>query len=280
MPRGSNAIDMTGQRFGRLTVLRKSETRSPDGALWHCECECGSVKLVPRRRLVSGNTKSCGCLKTETSSGVRFNRRGDDLTGRRFGSWTVLRPEAGKGYLLLCDCGKEGFSSPGPLVKGSTLRCATCSVPVRAENVAKALVLRRMDLLGAGVFGPDISGAVYGRVTVESRGSGEKWNVVCECGTRKQLSGLDLREGRITRCGRACGIDDISGLKIGEWSILGRDPDAKMKYLCSCSCGDIYSIFRSALQQGRSRMCKPCAAVRLSAVGQLKRIEAEMFGDA
>ncbi|MBO5384524.1 MAG: hypothetical protein J6A30_09515 [Ruminococcus sp.] len=65
----SNRIDRTGQKFGRLTVIR------PDGVytkpcgtteskFW-CKCDCGNELSVLSHNLVSGNTSSCGCLAKE-----------------------------------------------------------------------------------------------------------------------------------------------------------------------------------------------------------------------
>ena len=62
MGHSKKRLDLTGQRFGRLTAL------APAGNLgvytaWLCRCECGREAVVATRRLRSGNTRSCGCLK-------------------------------------------------------------------------------------------------------------------------------------------------------------------------------------------------------------------------
>ncbi len=63
---GAKSIDLTGQRFGRLVVLGKSETRIYGRQLaWECQCDCGVVKPLLTSVLKSGSTKSCGCLKRE-----------------------------------------------------------------------------------------------------------------------------------------------------------------------------------------------------------------------
>lgn len=57
----------TGTRFGRLTVLHEAP-RGPRGHTQSvCQCECGKVVTVTNSRLVSGHTRSCGCLVAETS---------------------------------------------------------------------------------------------------------------------------------------------------------------------------------------------------------------------
>lgn len=56
--------DVTGQRFGKLIALYRTEKREKDGEcfLWHCKCDCGKEIDVSLRFLTSGSTKSCGCL--------------------------------------------------------------------------------------------------------------------------------------------------------------------------------------------------------------------------
>ena len=62
-------IDLTGNIYGRLLVLYRSEDKySPSGQkriYWHCKCECGNEKDILGSALKSGNTKSCGCLNKE-----------------------------------------------------------------------------------------------------------------------------------------------------------------------------------------------------------------------
>lgn len=67
----SKCIDLTGQKFGRLTVIERTENHiSPRGktyAKWRCVCECGNYIDVQGRNLRSGETKSCGCFAKEKS---------------------------------------------------------------------------------------------------------------------------------------------------------------------------------------------------------------------
>lgn len=82
-------IDMTGQRFGRWTVLRRGPNyESPDGfgsaARWYCRCDCGNVKLVTGNSLRSGLSTSCGCYRSEvTSRGTRRFNLTRDYSERR-----------------------------------------------------------------------------------------------------------------------------------------------------------------------------------------------------
>lgn len=59
----STAIDITGQKFGKLTVL--SEAFRKKNVYWNCLCECGSATVVIGSNLRNGHTTSCGCNKTD-----------------------------------------------------------------------------------------------------------------------------------------------------------------------------------------------------------------------
>ncbi|KAB2699361.1 hypothetical protein F9K79_09715 [Ochrobactrum sp. Kaboul] len=56
-------IDLTHRRFGRLTAL--AIQRGGRRSYWTCQCDCGNTKVVSISKLTSGNTKSCGCLRSE-----------------------------------------------------------------------------------------------------------------------------------------------------------------------------------------------------------------------
>ena len=58
-------IDLTGQRYGRLTVLRDSGVDKYGGYLWLCKCDCGKTTVVSRTNLRTGHTQSCGCISRE-----------------------------------------------------------------------------------------------------------------------------------------------------------------------------------------------------------------------
>lgn len=57
-------IDLTGQRFGRLTVLERAWSRKGQ-LFWRCKCDCGRICDVQGSSLRNGRTKSCGCLHDE-----------------------------------------------------------------------------------------------------------------------------------------------------------------------------------------------------------------------
>ena len=57
-------IDLTGHRFGRLTVIERAENKGKR-VCWRCHCDCGNICIVRGYHLTLGKIKSCGCLQKE-----------------------------------------------------------------------------------------------------------------------------------------------------------------------------------------------------------------------
>lgn len=77
MGKGRPAIDILGQKFGRLTAIEfvvapEGHQRGP--AKWLCKCECGSSKVVAAMSLRRGKTRSCGCLHVSMLKSGNFRR--------------------------------------------------------------------------------------------------------------------------------------------------------------------------------------------------------------
>lgn len=69
--------DLTGQRFGRLTVLEFVPNES-SYSYWLCKCDCGNTKIIESYNLRSGHTTSCGCFHSERTSKVHKTHGGTD----------------------------------------------------------------------------------------------------------------------------------------------------------------------------------------------------------
>ena len=67
----SNTADLTGRKFGRLTVVERSGTAKNRKAVWLCECDCGNTTEVQSDKLLSGETTSCGCARVEAGKAVQ-----------------------------------------------------------------------------------------------------------------------------------------------------------------------------------------------------------------
>ena len=65
--------DLTGQRFGKLTVISYAYTKRR--AFWNCLCDCGNTCIVCGHNLVTGNTTSCGCNQLESGRKTGLSNR-------------------------------------------------------------------------------------------------------------------------------------------------------------------------------------------------------------
>lgn len=74
-------IDLTGQKFGRLTAIEVAGSTPTMGVLWKCLCECNQEVFVPSGQLRSGRTKSCGCLHKDLAKhqGIKHMKFGDRI---------------------------------------------------------------------------------------------------------------------------------------------------------------------------------------------------------
>lgn len=86
--------DLTGQRFGRLTVVRFDSVDRTRNVRWMCRCDCGIEKVIQKAALVSGSQVSCGCAKRESliskmtihgMSGSRTHNAWREMWGRSRG---------------------------------------------------------------------------------------------------------------------------------------------------------------------------------------------------
>lgn len=60
-------IDLTGKRFGRLTVVSLGTPRRKGRLMWNCVCDCGKTRAIMSDSLLQGRTNSCGCIRIEKS---------------------------------------------------------------------------------------------------------------------------------------------------------------------------------------------------------------------
>ena len=127
--------DLTGQTFGQLTVLYRSENRNGE-IFWHCKCSCGIEKDIASSSLTKGHAKSCGCAKSSyMSKGLH-----EDLTGMRFGRLVALRYLGQSKWLCKCDCGSESITLSSRLKNGNTKSCGCLAKERRAEGARRALI--------------------------------------------------------------------------------------------------------------------------------------------
>lgn len=80
--------DLTGQKFGKLTVIGRDEYRKGNITYWLCKCDCGNEKVlsIARGSLTQGATQSCGCIRHNTKK-QKPNKY--DLSGEYGIGWTT-----------------------------------------------------------------------------------------------------------------------------------------------------------------------------------------------
>ncbi len=61
------ALDITGQRFGKLVAISKAPSRSGK-TYWLCQCDCGNQKEIQTNHLIDGAIQSCGCIRNNKKS--------------------------------------------------------------------------------------------------------------------------------------------------------------------------------------------------------------------
>lgn len=123
--------DLRGQRFDKLMVLERAENNKSGKVCFRCRCDCGREIIVTSNNLLSGNTKSCGCLKHEPT-----NRT--PMEGKTFGRLKVLSYDHTEGksafYRCRCECGREIIASGLCLRRGDTRSCGCLRREVTAQK--------------------------------------------------------------------------------------------------------------------------------------------------
>jgi 5-methylcytosine-specific restriction endonuclease McrA len=134
-------IDITGQKFSMLKVLSIAGRDKTNKTMWLCVCECGKEITTTGLNLKSGNTKSCGCLKSVS----RFF----DISGNRFGKLTAISVSGSKknviSWLCRCDCGKEKTVTYGHLSSGHTRSCGCLISEVNSILALKNLAGKKRE---------------------------------------------------------------------------------------------------------------------------------------
>ena len=256
----AKAIDLTGQKFGKLTVLYKTENHiSKNGnkrIVWHCKCDCGNETDVLALNLTRNHTTSCGCAR---SDGRKKLTR--DITGERFGHLVGIRKIENTGrtkWLFRCDCGNEFEAYLSNVVSGKTQSCGkNCGLKSHPyKNKAKK-----------GYRG-DLTGQKFGRLTVikklDDKDGWTQFLCKCDCGNEKIANGSSLKYGMTKSCGclhrEMAGknaFETLIGKRFGKLEVIGVAPSKydKLHWLCKCDCGKETVASTSGLKSGHTQSC-------------------------
>lgn len=241
--------DLTGQKFGKLTVIERSEDKIDKNGnrfvMWKCICDCGKETLAYACSLRNGSTKSCGCLKSP------------DLTGKRFGMLVVERKDedyitgSGRRYtqwLCKCDCGNTKKALTSYLTSGKTDNCG-CQ---KGKRISEANT-------------KDLTGQRFGKLVAIKRSGLKKyksknvslWLCQCDCGNTVEATVGSLISGNKKSCGCLNRID-IIGKKIGKLTVIeyiGLDKTGQSLWRCKCDCGNERICQRQYLKKSKKPSC-------------------------
>lgn len=180
--------DLTGRRFGKLTVISRNPQLEDRYYTWNCQCDCGGKIVVNTKRLTRGTITNCGC---DPKMNHKHGSIPADLTGEVFGNLTVLERAENKGnrtaWLCRCDCGNEVVVTTHNLRRGQTKSCG-CKAhdapyyrDLTGQRIGFLTVIQKTDER-------DYKGSVL-------------WQCHCDCGNDVLYSADSLLHGNIKSCG-------------------------------------------------------------------------------
>lgn len=187
-------VDKTGQKFGHLTVLRKSEKRNPKNnkILWECQCDCGNPEIVyaTTGNLTQGYKTSCGCAKKQQLKELA-KQNTKNLINQKFGYLTVLYQIEGVSppmWYCRCDCGTELAVSSTALLRKEKTSCGC-----QHKELRKNLIGKRFGKL-----------VVVNRAKNYISPSGQsqiRYECNCDCGNIVTVMATSLTQGLVHSCG-------------------------------------------------------------------------------
>lgn len=114
------AIDLTGKKFGKLTVIKLDHIKRYVGCtkyFWLCKCECGNFCITSQNQLSRGKTKSCGCLQKEYFSikhNLRFSKlyiTWENIKKRCYNKKSSRYKWYGEKGIIVCNEWKDDFKA-------------------------------------------------------------------------------------------------------------------------------------------------------------------------
>lgn len=204
------AIDLLGQKFGKLTVLKRDLSKTGGAAYWICECECDkhTILSVKGQNLRNGDTQSCGCLRKE-----RAKIDTTSLLNKTFGRLTVISRDLTKPighgeeayWNCKCECGNIISVRTASLKGKHTQSCGCLRSELRTKNNTKDI-----SNLKIGYLIP-----LENTYTKNSHNS-YIWRCLCtNCGNDQYYcSTEDLLGGNVHSCG--CKHRSMGEIKINQ----------------------------------------------------------------
>lgn len=240
------AIDLTGQRFGKLVVSTRADNKG-GMAMWNCSCDCGGTTIVSGKDLRNGKKTACACENKNLEKGGFKN----NLKGMRFGRLLVKEDYYNDKVTshhhwchCVCDCGKETDVVSTNLTRGVTKSCGCLMRELIAKRNFKDLTgMRFTKLLVTELDHIDDKRGAY-------------WRCKCDCGNEIIVPASGLQEGYI----RACTCTnynfktDLTGKHFGYWEVISYAGNSRWNCKCN-NCGNTKEVLTSSLVSGASKSC-------------------------
>lgn len=170
-------LDLTGQKFGRLTAIKIDENNKTKTTKWICKCDCGNYTSVAVYNLRNGHTKSCGCI---TKQGAIIGQTFNNL---RVIGYTDKKNNSGRGFYL-CQCLLCGNIKLATKFDLKHERIKDCG---KHKTRTKSLVGQRFGRL-----------QVIDKIFVNNR---TKYVCLCDCGNMVTISRASLIQNGTKSCG-------------------------------------------------------------------------------
>ncbi|MCJ8299359.1 MAG: hypothetical protein MJK13_10565 [Pseudomonadales bacterium] len=205
-------FDIVNKRFGKLIAINPAPSRN-GRTHWMCKCDCGGSKVIARSSLISGLTRSCGCLLDIP-----------DLVGQVFGYLTVARRALN---LIIHN-------------SHSAMWYCTCKCGGNCVKSGNSLRSSKLPSCGCAYEPEDLMGQSFGLLTVigktKSTRNKLEWIVECECGETITATFSALTKNRVNSCGikrNHCWTDEeYEAFNNGGHSAVARlrDPEGVKAY--------------------------------------------------
>lgn len=235
--RGNRFIDLTGEKFGRLTVCEIVGKASDDSYIWNVYCDCNPERIFPvnggdlRRK----RKTNCGCWH-----GNRINLMGEIFENLQVIDFQYDAEIEEFFWICLCNCGESTTAKTQDLTSGSKKSCGCLKSPnLVGKKYGKLTVIKKLDKKRNGYF---------------------LWEVLCDCGNLDEAT-----TGHLTSEGKqSCGcinhaIEDISGIKKNMLTAIKladfRSPNGNLLWEFLCECGNIKYTTKDKFMSGHTKSC-------------------------
>lgn len=157
-----------GKTYNYLTIIerddnyKKEHNIKSNASYYKCQCKCGNFKTVRITTIVSGEVKSCGCLKKEQDKKnlIYSKEKFTDLTGKRFGKLVVLHKSDKKDkeifWTCQCDCGNIKDIRGISLRNGVTASCGCLSMSHGEYKIKEILTNEQIPFIFNKIYFKDL----------------------------------------------------------------------------------------------------------------------------